>query len=75
MATTEFERGREYESKNHLRWEHTFFGWATLVMAPIFYFISVWDFNTKVNTWAGLTIFGCMALLLAYSEKKELKNG
>ena len=68
----EFEKGREYERISHDLFFHKFLGWACLVMAPIWYFFSVWNFNTRINGWAVLTIFGCLALLLGYSESKKL---
>lgn len=72
--TKEFEKGREYERISYYISFHKYLGWACLVMAPIWYFFSVWDFNTKIYGWGALTIFGCLALWLGYSEAKELEK-
>ena len=69
-----FEKGREYERKRHDAFFHKFLGWTCLILAPIYYFFSIWDFSNRVYTWAGLTLFGCFTLLLYYSEIKELKQ-
>jgi hypothetical protein len=70
----EFEEGIEYERRQESISHYFWLGWVTLIIAPTFYFFSVLDFGTKVWDWAGFTICGCISLLLAYSEKKELEK-
>lgn len=70
----EFKKGREYERKHTSMSLHFWMGGGCLTMAPVWFFFSVWDFDTKLKGWVSLTLFGAMSLLLAYSDKKEIKN-
>lgn len=70
----EFEKGMRYADLQRSLSFHKYLGWGMLVMAPIWFFFSVWEFNTRVNGWAAMTLFGSISLLLAYSEKRELKD-
>ncbi len=70
----DFEIGREYERIASYVFFHLFLGWACVIMSPIWFLFSVWDFNTRVYGGIGLFIFGLLVLSLGYSEKKQLKQ-
>ena len=53
---------------------HLLLGWTCVVMAPIWFLFSVWDFKTRLCGLIGLSLFGIASLYLGYSEKKELKK-
>ena len=70
--TEEFEKGREYERINSQKSQHLFLGWGFIIMSPIWFFFSVWDFNVKFYGGIGLFVFGLLWLYVARSEKKQL---
>ena len=49
---------------------HCFLGWACLIMSPIWYFLSVWDFNQRYYGAIFLFIIGVTSLKIYEDEKK-----
>ena len=70
----EFEKGMEYEVKRKNISFHLFMGWSCLVLSPIWFFFSFWDFRTRFLGGIVLLIFGLLSLWLGYSEIKEIKK-
>lgn len=58
------------ESRKHT-FVYLFMGWGCVILAPSFYFFSVWDILEKIYSSLALFIFGVCTLGLGYREKKE----
>ena len=72
--TTEFEKGREYEHQRRQRAFHLFLGGSCLVLSPIWFFFSVWDFQQRLYGLLFFLVIGSLSLWLGYSGKKEIKE-
>lgn len=64
----EFQKGVEYERKRREISFYLFLGWACIIMSPIWFFFSVWDFPTRLKGSIILMVIGILGLYLGYKR-------
>lgn len=71
---SDFEKGIKYERLSSSSFRYLLIGWTLVIVSPIWFFFSVWDFSQRFWGLIVLLGFGLLTLSVGYSERKEMKK-